>query len=162
MVQKETNIFSDVNSPKKSNLSKLLFSLVVVALIVTSSAAAYFYLQTVKLKRNPQEVAQQEVKNIVAKVSRLILLPEGESPTIATVTDPNLLKDQAFFGKTQKGDQILIYTNAKEAILYRPISNMIINVAPINIGNTQASAPTTPAATPTTKPTTTPPTEKKP
>jgi len=133
---------------------KMMTSLLVLALILVVGLAGYLYWQNVQLKKNPQAVAQEQVKSLVAKVGKLILLPTDETPTIATVTDPNLLKSQEFFSKAQTGDQVLIYTNAKEAILYRPSSNMIINVAPVNIGNTTPAA-TTPSAT--TKPSTTTP-----
>jgi hypothetical protein len=133
---------------EKVNKRRILPILLFIALVATSSMAVYFYLQTVKPKKTPQELAQQEVKDIVAKVSLLIVLPEGETPTIATVTDPKLLKDQAFFSKAQKGDQVLIYTNAKKAILYNPTTNKIVDVAPVNIGNTPAVTPTISPTTP--------------
>ncbi len=84
---------------------------------------------------DPQGVAKQETRDLVAAVSKLIVLPDGEDPTVATVSEPNKLKSQAFFAKAQKGDKVLIYTNAKKAILYNPETNKIIEVAPINIGN---------------------------
>ncbi len=64
-------------------------------------------------------------------------LPQGETPTIATVSDKEKLKDQPFFKATENGDVLLAYTKAMQAILDRPNTNKIINVAPINLnGNT--------------------------
>ena len=80
-------------------------------------------------------MSQEEVKKVVAQVGKLILLPEGETPTIATVSDPSALKNQAFFADAKKGDKVLIYTNAKKAILYDPVIKKIINVAPVNTGD---------------------------
>ena len=107
----------------------------VVVVIGAGSLAYYFYNNYQDLKANPQKVAQQETKDLVAAVSKLMILPEGEDPTIATVADPEKLKDQAFFAKAQKGDKVLIYANAKKAVLYNPESNKIVEVAPLNIGN---------------------------
>jgi hypothetical protein len=132
---------------KKIITKKIIFRvLFAVILFFSIGAACYFYLQTVQLKKTPSDVAASQLKDTLAKVSRLILLPEGETPTIASVSDPSLLKTQSFFDKSQKGDQVLIYSNAKEAILYRPSTNMIINVASVNIGsNPPATNDNTPA-----------------
>lgn len=70
--------------------------------------------------------------NLVAKIGTLIELPAGEEPTIATVTDKTKLTDQPFFASAQNGDVVLIYTHAKKAYLYRPGSNKILDVAPVN------------------------------
>lgn len=138
MVQKETNIYSDIKVTKKSMMPRLFF-IVIIALLIAIGLAVYFYSQVIQLKKNPQAIAQQEVQRLVEQVSQLIVLPEGETPTIATVSDPEKLKDQPFFAKAQKGDRVLIYTNAKKAILYSPTANKIVEVAPINIGNTPAA-----------------------
>lgn len=94
--------------------------------------------------KNPQKAAQEETKALVAKVSQLIELPQGEEPTVATIQDKNKLKDQPFFAKAENGDKVLIYTKAQKAILYRPSINKVIEVAPINLGST---SPTTASAT---------------
>ena len=111
--------------------------LIVILLVITfgaGSAAYYFWRKNYDLKNNPQKIAQEEIIDIVKKVGELIMLPEGETPTVATVTDPEQLRDQSFFAKTKVGDKVLIYTNARKAILYRPDQHKIIEVAPLNIG----------------------------
>ena len=82
------------------------------------------------------ELAPQITAQIVTRVGELIVLPEGENPTIATVSDPERLRDQPFFAKAKVGDQVLIYTNAHKAILYDPKQHKILEVAPLNIGDT--------------------------
>ncbi len=114
--------------------------------VITSGASVYFYNQYIMLKRNPDRVAQDEVKKIVAQVSKLIVLPEGETPTLATVADPEKLQDQEFFAKAKMGDKVLIYANAKKAILYSPETNKIVEVVPINTGATVAPTPTVKSA----------------
>ncbi len=128
---------------KKIGILKKLFPLVFFLLLIgTAAAAYYFWNQVAKFKENPQQLAQQEVREIVRRVSELMVLPEGEDPTVATVTDPERLKDQPFFEKAKKGDKVLIYTNAKRAILYDPVANKILEVAPVNIGAPQGEKPT--------------------
>ena len=121
----------------KEYFKKHILAILVGVVVLSSVTAVYFYSQYSGLVQNPNKVAQEEVTTLVAQVGKLIVLPEGETPTLATVTDPKKLKDQSFFAKAQKGDKVLIYTNAKKAILYNPESNKIVEVAPINIGNPQ-------------------------
>lgn len=105
--------------------------------IVGVGASGFFYLQYQKAQKiviNSNLVEEQEIKDLVKKVSRLMLLPTDEEPTVATVSDFNKLKDQPFFKNAQNGDKLLIYTNAKTAILYDPKKDLILAVAPLNIG----------------------------
>ena len=125
---------------------KMLIGILVVAVLASLGATYYFYNQLNKLRVNPQVAAQEEAAALVAKVGKLIVLPEGETPTVATVADPEALREQPFFANAKKGDKVLIYTNARKAILYDVENNKIVEVAPINIG---AGAETAPApATP--------------
>ncbi len=130
----------------KQRVFKVFIPVVAVIAIVL---AGYFYMQVRKLQQNPQVAAQQEASDLVTKVSKLIVLPAGETPTIATVSDPAALKDQPFFAHAQKGDKVLIYAQAKKAILYSVTLDKIIDVAPLNIGTQAAVTP--PATTPPTK-----------
>ncbi len=138
MAQKEMEISS--NKILSVVSVKTLLIIGVVLLVVAISAAGYFYKQFSDLKKNPNIMAQNELNATIAAVGKLIILPVDEQPTMATVTDPETLKNQPFFSQAQKDDKVLIYTNAKKAILYRPGANKIVEVAPINIG---APVPTT-------------------
>ena len=108
-------------------------ALLMLLVVLFGGAALFFYFQLNELKKNPQELARQEAKNLVAEVSQLVVLPEGEIPTVATVTDPALLAGQPFFNQAKKGDKVLIYANAKKAFLYDPVAKRIVDVAPITL-----------------------------
>jgi hypothetical protein len=70
----------------------------------------------------------------------------AEQPTVATVSDITKLKDQAFFNNAKNGDKVLIFKNTKKAIIYRPSTNQIIEIAPIVPGTEGESvSPTTTA-----------------
>ncbi len=122
--------------------TKVLITLLAAAAAVSASGEAIFFhsraqvlqRQIDTLQQDPQKVAQEEVQGLVERVGRLIILPEGEEPTIATVSDPQKLQGQSFFANAKVGDKVLIYTNAKKAILYDPVEDRIIEVAPVNIG----------------------------
>ncbi|MBP9714931.1 MAG: hypothetical protein KBD52_00345 [Candidatus Pacebacteria bacterium] len=116
---------------------------VIALIVILLATTVYFGYKYYQLTQSPQDVAQAEVKKLVAEVGNLVLLPEGETPTIATVSDPEALKAQPFFAGALKDDKVLIYTTAQKAILYRPSVGKIVQIAPINIG---AANNTTPAA----------------
>lgn len=80
-----------------------------------------------------REEEEEEISDLVARVGELIVLPEGEEPTIATVTDPEKLRDQAFFANAKTGDVVLIYTQAQKAYLYDPVAHKLIEVAPLSV-----------------------------
>lgn len=113
----------------------------VILLAITLLSSLYYYTQLQKtqkeladLKKNPTVAAQNENNALIAKVGQLVVLPTGETPTIATVSDISKLKNQPFFSKAENGDKILIYTQAKKAYLYSVGLNKILDVAPVNIG----------------------------
>lgn len=140
ILNNDTNNNTDtsiINTARKYIKQHILVVLIGVT-VLSSGAAVYFYNQYSAPQQNPDKVAQDEVNKLVAQVGKLIILPEGETPILATVADPEKLKDQVFFTKAKIGDKVLIYTNAKKAILYNPESNKIVEVAPINIGPSQS------------------------
>ena len=130
---------------------KRLITTLAIAIVALVAVGGYLYWQ-LQLTKDPAKVAEREVKALVMEVSKLIVLPEDETPTIATVTDVEALKDQPFFAKASVGDKVLIFTNAKKAILYNPTAKKIIEVAPINIGESApARTSTTTTSTTTTE-----------
>lgn len=124
---------------KKLGASKKFYLWLVILFLLGSSAGGagvYFYLQSDGFGGQTRQPGPEETKKLLDRVAELIVLPADEEPTIATVADPEKLKDQAFFSKAKKGDKVLIYTNAKKAILYDPVNHKIVEVAPLNLGET--------------------------
>lgn len=136
-------LFDIINAKDKDksmeNIKLYLTKILVVAVVAAGGLAYYFYDQAAAIKKDPNKIAREETANLVAQVGKLIVLPEGETPTVATVSDPEKLKDQPFFSKAKTGDKVLIYTNAKKALLYDVENKKIVEVAPINIGAPAAS-----------------------
>lgn len=120
-------------SSKKPKLKIILF--VVIGFIVISCVLGmiFFYNEYQEIKNNPDAISKQETAMLIDDISRLMVLPTGEDPTIATVTDKDKLSSQVFFKDAQNGDKLLAYTVAKKAILYRPSDKKIINIAPFNL-----------------------------
>jgi hypothetical protein len=71
------------------------------------------------------------MKSLVADVGEHMLLPENETPTLATVSDLHALEGQMFFRNAAVGDKVLMYLVSQQAILYRPSIDKIIEVGPI-------------------------------
>ena len=115
----------------KQKIVIFFFILLSLVLVVTN---VYFYRQATSASRE-QAASQKATEDLVAKVGKLIMLPD-ETPSIATVTDPEKLKkDQPFFANAKVGDKVLIYATARKAIMYSPTENKIVEVAPLLIGN---------------------------
>lgn len=125
----------------RSSIRKPKFNLPVspttILIVVLVAAVAFFGFQYFQKDEDPAAKAVKEQKATIEKVGKLIDLPKGEEPTIATVKDKDALQDQPFFEASKEGDVVLIYTIAKQAILYRPSENRLIEVAPINIDAAQ-------------------------
>jgi hypothetical protein len=140
---------------------KKLLGIFAVVVILAGAAGSYYLFdqnmdlkkQVAELKADPRVIAQQEVAQTVAMVAKVVELPQGEDPVVATVTDKDKLKDQPFFGKAENGDKVLIYATAKRIYLFRPSGNKLIEAAPLNIGQTTAT-PATPGSSvsPTPRP----------
>lgn len=112
------------------------FFISLIFFLVALLPSLYFYNQyqkTLKLLKNPTAITEQEKNDLVEKVGKIFQLPKGDPPTIATVSDKNKLKSQAFFLNSENGDKVLIFPKVKRAILYRPSTNQIIEVMPVNM-----------------------------
>ena len=110
----------------------------VLGLFVVLTLALGLYLsfsseKGISVTNNPAHISDQDVNALVTHVGALMLLPQGETPTIATVTDLNALSDQAFFAHAQLGDKVLMYPKSGQAILYDPSVNKIIQVGPLTV-----------------------------
>lgn len=136
MAKKDDKKVEKTETVKNNRKLKLLIGISVLAVLVVGGLV-YGYLDAKKdIKRlsNPSEASKLEKEELVAKTSKLIELPKNEEPTIATVKDVSKLQNQAFFKNAQNGDKVLIYTQAKRAVLYRESTNKVIESAPVKLG----------------------------
>lgn len=108
---------------------KLIVGGVVLFLIIASIAGYFFFT---KARSSTEAVNPDEVSSLLEEISNIYELPTGETPTVATITDVDKLKNQPFFEKAKNGDKVIIYNQAKKAILYDPISRKILEVAPLS------------------------------
>ncbi len=94
------------------------------------------------ITNNPQALVEKQTQDLIGRVGLLVQLPQGETPTVAAVSDAAQAKQQsAFFANAQNGDKVLMYVKAGKAILYRPSTNKIILEAPLTFNSTTSTAP---------------------
>lgn len=111
-------------------------------ILVLAGTAGYFYWQYRQLTSADPA---REVVQITRRISQFMDLPTEPLPTVATVTEKDKLKEQGFFKHAENGDKVLIYLSAGKAILYRPSTQKVIDVAPVTQtdATSNSSAPET-------------------
>lgn len=70
------------------------------------------------------------------KLTKLAIVPSDEKPVVATIINAPILASQsAFYKDAVNGDKVVIFVNNKKAYLYRPNSNVLVNVGPLSVEN---------------------------
>ncbi|MBX4200196.1 hypothetical protein KW790_01935 [Candidatus Parcubacteria bacterium] len=119
-------------------MNKMKFGvLVLVLLLLTSAGISGFLFYKLNHQTSAIPVAD-EAAVIVSEVSKVLVLPPNETPTIATVSDLTKLKSEPFFKNAEVGDRVLFYADSKKAILWRPSTKQVVEMSPV------VPAPTTP------------------
>jgi hypothetical protein len=143
------------SAPKKSLnwLKIVIIAFILGCILGLSGTAFYFYRQYKKAVviqnavPNGEEQAKKEAQKIKETIGQFMELPGDEEPILAIVTDIEKIKTQPFFANAQNGDKVLIYTNNKKAILYRPSTGKIIEVSVVSgLDNNAAAADQAPEA----------------
>ena len=124
---------------------EVIFYILVLLVIGGATASGYFFYKYQTLLRT-QATAQVEanadpnsqIEALVAEVGRLVILPD-EKPTVGTVQDKEQLRSQPFFANAENGDRVLIFANAHKALLYRPSTQKIIEIAPFDYSPEQGT-----------------------
>lgn len=137
---------------------RLIFIVVVLALL-----GLVFWVGRVSVYQSHPELTQTEQANdILVKVGKLIQLPAGETPTMATINDAASAKAaQPFLVNAQNGDVLIVYSGAAQAILYRPSTDKLIAVGPVDTSGAATPKATVKAPTVETPATSTATTTKK-
>lgn len=143
MARATKTIAQPVAETPKQNRTFPVIVVLAVLLLLAVGIAGYFYYQY--RSAQPGVAEAKEIKQLTETIGSFMVLPEGEEPTLATVTDKEKLAEQPFFQKAENGDKVLIYTNSGRAILYRPNMKKIVDVTKVNVQPTEVTA-----ATPTT------------
>lgn len=131
----DTALRADQHKRKKFSLKSVLLAILILGLMGVAAFFSYSYYQTrqqvldLKTLEGQQQLAEQELSGLLNQLGKLMLLPEDEEPTVATVTDVEALsQEQPFFARANNGDKVIIYVDERKAIIYSPERNIIVNV----------------------------------
>lgn len=126
---------ANAKSKKLFTSKRLLIAANIVALLSFAGAAGFFYKKYHDATAtSPEQLQQAQVEQTIKEVGKLYNLPGNEKPDVATVKDKEALKKQyPFFDQAENDDVVLIYKEAKLAILYRPATKKLVKVGPVNV-----------------------------
>ena len=85
------------------------------------------YKSQMLAKQKARATAEQQT---IDKIAKLLRLP-NETPIFMTVFDEKDFENNNLFRKVKTGDIVLVYLNAKEAVIYRPSTNQVVEVLPV-------------------------------
>ena len=103
-------------------------TLVIIALVCTYTLVmGLIYKNQMGTKKKAQAKEEQQT---IDKIAQLLRLP-NENPIVTTVYNEKDFENNNLFRTVKKGDKILLYINAKQAIIYRPSTNQVIEVLPV-------------------------------
>lgn len=114
-------------------------SLTWVFTLIALSFGLFMFVQfhEAKAKLQPEAASKKQISSLVGKVSKLAVIPQDETPTIITVLNASKVNNQTFYQDAKDGDKVLVFNQKKRAILYRPSTNQIVNIAPVVVSPTE-------------------------
>ncbi len=120
-------------------LRVVLVLLELAGFVAAIGTAGYFYRQNQLLRADASTKTNRDIAALVRTIGKVYQLPD-ETPTLAVVSDAATLRtQQPFFSRAENGDKVLIYQQAKKAIIFRPSTKKIIEVGPVT-GSSAASS----------------------
>ncbi len=127
---KEISQQSSIGPSKKVSHKKFYFLIIFLALFVLLACytAFYFYKKSKVVTMKEENTAQEQLEETLTLLGSIAILPAGDEPVLAIVSDPSQLKNDAFFVDSQIGDRVIIYPKIGRAFLYRPSVNKIVNI----------------------------------
>lgn len=102
----------------------LTLPLLLIALLL----AYHYYHENTKLRSSftSATLTPAQESDITAQLSEIVVLPKGEAPLIATISNVALLQGQPFYVNAQKGNKVFVYCVARKTILYDPLARKIV------------------------------------
>jgi hypothetical protein len=145
IIATEESVVAPLVSATKLRLTGAQVMHIISAVVVLVSIGTALYFRSEYQQAVAGKDASSEVREITDEVGAFLELPADEVPTLATVTDKGKLANEAFFSAAENGDKILIYQKSRKAIIYRPSTGKLVNVAILDAAPTQEESVPAPA-----------------
>ncbi len=134
-----------MENEKSSNKIGIKTVMTWIAVAIILAAIAYVYSGKYYSKQIPNTATstftQDQQNQILASVSKLIMLPDDETPSLAVINDAKSFASDFPFGKDAvNGDILLYYAKNQQAIIYSPSRNIIVNKGPVFVQNSATSS----------------------
>ncbi len=135
---------------KKRRLPKASTIIITVLLFALAGGGYYFYSKYSETKQEveklstvqgQQELNKSQTEQLLSEMRSIIVLPAGEDPVVATITDINQLKKNEFYKDAQDGDRVIVFATAKKAYIYRPSTRTIVNVGAFQLDQQSQKQP---------------------
>lgn len=134
--RKKTSIdLSRKNTSPLAGIAKSATKFSGLIVVFCSLLLAYHYyqvasdLRTASLTPNIKGMSSDPVTDVILSVEKHMLLPQGEHPQVAKVSDLSALANIPFFGNALVGDQVLVYCKTSLSVLYSPSRDKVIEVS---------------------------------
>jgi len=136
---------------KKGKGKKIIAIIIILAVIigvgyiVLQKAGVIKTLQMAYQLQKQQQLSADD-KKIVDQLSKIMLLSNDYTPTMAIITDIDKLKAEqpGFFADAKNGDRLIIYPN--QAIIFDAGANKIVKVGVVQFNSTQPQVQVVPFA----------------
>jgi hypothetical protein len=119
----------------KKNVKKIVLLVLNVLVIVGLSASTVLFYLKYQDAKEAALTGDQKLAKYEKEINKTYTLPTDEKAQLYDVNNADQLKkDEAnkdFFKDIQNGDVLLIYTNNKLGIIYRPTTKKIIKTGPL-------------------------------
>lgn len=135
---------------------KLILGLVLVVLVGAGGYYAWQYNAGRGSLENlsaDAKLSDSQVSELVARVSKFLVVPSDEQPSVVVISGvEQLAAQQSFYKGAKDGDILILYSS--RAIIYDVQANKLVNVGPIVRNDTPApSGSPDPSASPSATPT---------
>ena len=135
--QEDTN---NIMTIKKKNFFLIIVIMALLSVATVFVSKKYYDLNVnIATQEFQQELSQKEQDAILDNIEEHILISRDTEPFVAIIDNVDKLKQtQTFFEKSENGDVLVVFND--KAIIYRPDSDLLINVGPVYFNNQETAA----------------------